>query len=370
MRKSHIRSSASVASFLSFATLVSVSLFAPSAFAHGDEPEHTSTEGEKKPEGEGAESKEGEGQGEHKEGEAKEGEGGEKGEAEEEAEWELTGDFVVGGANTDIATNGPPGPREGATKNALDSSRVTTVSMLLGLEHPINKRWTIGARMPFMEGDISSRTGLLGARNGIYIPGNLELGVTYKLPLAGRNLELTLEFGVPTGAGVEQPSQEDIDADPTRTYQYNAIDKAAVMRASSWARGQLDSGLFEPGRIAITPKVAMPIDFGKLSIRPMLKVENLADVTGAASQGYVGELVFGARVAYRVHPNIEPGVAAWANILFTKAEESDPSIIAVNPYVRFVFPHVKPYVGAILPVFGHLWTDKAYGINFGAIVEL
>lgn len=335
---------------------VSMSLFTASfALAHGDEPEHK-PEGaagaeEKKPEGDTAEKHEG------------------KEEKEEEAEWEVTGDLVVGASNTDIVTAGPPGRLENVPDNKLDSSRVTMISFLLGLEHPINDKVTVGARMPFMDGSISSRTGLLGSRNGIFIAGNLELGATYKMPLAGHNLELTLELGLPTGAGIEQPSKEEVEADPNKSLQYNRIDKAAVMRATSWSRGQLDSGLFEPGRIGITPKVVYPIDMGKLSIRPMLKVENLIDVTGDAGQGYVGEIVAGAKVGYRVHEKVEPGIAAWANILYTKAEIDDPSVIVVSPYVRFHLPHVKPYVGAILPVFGHLWTDKAYGINAGAVAE-
>jgi len=340
--------------------LVSMSLFTASfALAHGDEPEHKTEEGaapagegEKKPEGDTAEKKEGKEEGEEK-----------------EPDWEIVGDLVVGAANTDIVTAGPPGRREAVPENTLDSSRVTVVSMLLGLEHPINEKFTVGARMPFMDGSIASRTGLLGSRNGIFIAGNIELGATYKMPLAGHNLELTLELGLPTGSGVEQPSKEEIEADPGKTYQYNRIDKAAVMRATSWSRGQLDSGLFEPGRIGITPKVAYPIDMGKLSIRPMLKVENLVDVTGDAGQGYVGELVFGARIGYKVTPMIEPALAGWANILYTKAEIDDPSVIVLSPQVRFHLPHVKPYVGAILPVFGHLWTDKAYGINAGAVAE-
>ncbi len=333
---------------------VSMSLFTASfALAHGDEPEH-------KPEG--AEEKKAEGDTAEKKEEGKE-------EKEEEAEWEVTGDLVVGAANTDIVTAGPPGRREGVTENTLDSSRVTVISFLLGLEHPINDKITVGARMPFMDGSIASRTGLLGSRNGIFIAGNFELGATYKMPLAGHNLELTLELGLPTGSGVEQPSKEEIEKDPAKTYQYNRIDKAAVMRATSWSRGQLDSGLFEPGRIGITPKVGYPIDMGKLSIRPMLKVENLIDVTGDAGQGYVGEIVFGARAGYRVHPKIEPGLAAWANILYTKAEIDDPSVVVVSPYVRFHLPHVKPYVGGIIPIVGHLWADKAYGVNIGAVAE-
>ena len=331
---------------------VSMSLFTASfVLAHGDEPEHKNETGEKKAEGETAE--------EHKEGEKH----------EEEAEWEVTGDLVVGAATTDIVTAGPPGRLEGKPENTLDSSRVTVVSFLIGLEHPLNDKFTVGARMPFMDGSISSRTGLLGSRNGIFVAGNFELGATYKLPLGGHNLELTLELALPTGAGVEQPSKEEIEADPNKTYQYNRIDKAAIMRATSWSRGQLDSGLYEPGRIGITPKIGYPIDMGKLSLRPMLKVENLIDVTGDAGQSYVGEIVFGARAGYRVHPMVEPGLAAWANILYTKAEIEDPHVIVVSPYVRFHFPHVKPYVGAILPVFGHLVDDKAFGINAGAVAE-
>jgi hypothetical protein len=333
---------------------VSMSLFTASfAFAHGDEPEHKPAEGEQKHEDK-AEKHEGH--------EGKE-------EKEEEAEWEVTGDFVVGSTTTDIVTAGPPGRREGTPENTLDSSRVTVLSFLIGLEHPITERVTVGARIPFMDGNITSRNGLLGARNGIFIAGNLELGATYKLPIGSHHLELTMELGLPTGSGVEQPSKEEIEAEPTKTYQYNRIDKAAVMRATSWSRGQLDSGLYEPGRIGITPKIVLPLDFGKLAVRPMVKVENLIDVTGDAGQSYVGEIVGGVRVGYRVHEMVEPGLSAWANILYTKAEINDPSVIVLNPYVRFHLGHVKPYVGAILPVFGHLVDDKAYGINAGAVAE-
>ena len=298
-------------------------------------------------------------------------EGDEKKEHEEELEeaWEVFGDLAVGGANTDILTAGEPGRRETNPENTFDSSRVMTLSFLVGLEHAISEHITVGAKMPFIEGNISSRTGLLTSRNGIFIAGNLELGGTYKLHVGKNELELTMEVALPTGAGIDQPSKEEVESDPTKTYQYNRLDKAAVMRATSFATGQLNSALYEPGRIGVIPKAQMPMRFGKLTITPMAKVENLIDVTGDAGQTYVGELVIAANGAYRVHKNVEPGLAAWANILYTKAEIDDPSIIALAPYVRFPIGAFKPYVGATLPVFGHLVADKAYSINAGVAAE-
>jgi hypothetical protein len=141
------------------------------------------------------------------------------------------------------------------------------------------------------------------------------------------------------------------------------------MRAANFATGSINSALYEPGRIGVIPKAQLPMKFGKLTVVPMVKVENLIDVTGDAGQTYVGELIVAANASYRVHKNVEPGLAAWANILYTKAELDDPSIIALQPYVRFPVGAFKPYVGATVPVFGHIVTDKAFAINGGVVAE-
>jgi hypothetical protein len=336
----------------SLGVIVASLFFGSIALAHGPEPEKEAKPEETKP----------------GEKDQKEAEGKEHGE-EAEASWEVAGDLAVGFANTDILTAGQPGRREATPENTFDSSRVTTLTFLLGLEHAISEHVIVGAKIPFIEGNISSRSGLLSNRDGIFIAGNLELGGTYKMPLGKNELELTMEVALPTGAGVDQPSKEEVEADPTKTYQYNRLDKAAVMRAANFATGSINSALYEPGRIGVTPKAQLPMRFGKLSIVPMVKVENLIDVTGDAGQTYVGELIIAANAFYRVHKYVEPGLAAWANILYTKAEIDNPSIIALQPYVRFPVGALKPYVGATLPVFGHIIDDKAFAINGGLVAE-
>jgi hypothetical protein len=168
---------------------------------------------------------------------------------------------------------------------------------------------------------------------------------------------------LPTGGGTEQPLATEVAADKEKHFAYRSIDRAALAKVAQWSRGSYDSALFEPGRLGFVPQVGARFTVGKATILPALKVENLIDVTGDASQRYVGELVAGVRGAYRVIDVVEPGLGLWTNITYTKTEEHNVDVGVVSPFVRFPLGHVTPEVGAIVPVFGQLADNKAFGIR-------
>jgi hypothetical protein len=300
---------------------------------------------------------------------AEKGEG--KAEEEKEPDWEATADFVGGSTSTDVLNEGRPTRVELPPANVFDSTRITTFSFVFGLERHIGKKLTVGARMPIIDAELRSRSGAADPRS-VFMAGNLELEGEYKIAHA-KTWEVfgALGLAIPTGGGKEQPTADEVAADKEKRFDYRRYDRWAAGRAASFVRGAYDSALFEAGRFGIVPKVGAEWKAGKLSVEPTLKVENLIDVTGDAAESYIGELVGGVRASYLVVPHVEPLLHAWASAVFAGAgQEKDTTFIVVSPGVKFPFEHVvTPEVGAIVPLVGHLWDDKTWGVRVAVVGE-
>lgn len=289
---------------------------------------------------------------------------------EKEPDWEASADFVAGNTSMDVLNAGRPTRLELPPANIFDSTRVTAYSFLFGLERHIGEKISVGVRLPIVDAELRSRTGSAEPRS-VFIAGNLELEGAYKIA-KGKSWDVYVGLGLalPTGGGKEQPTAEEVEKDKQNRFDYSRYDRWAAGRAASFVRGAYESALFEAGRFGIVPQVTANWRSGKLSVRPQLKVENLIDVTGDAKESYVGEIVGGVRVGYLVVPHVEPGLRAWANATFTSTEEKDTTFVVVEPGVKFPFEHVvTPEVGAIVPVVGHLWDDKTWGVRVAVVGE-
>ena len=298
-------------------------------------------------------------------------EGAEAGEKKEEPEppWELYGEVVGGATTSDVLSQGRFTRIEQPPANTFDSTRVTAYSFLFGVERHIGERLTLGVRMPFVEAQLSSRTGANEDRS-VFVAGNVELEGAFVVA-HGKTWNLVASLGValPTSGGKEAPSMDEVAKDPEKKYEYKRYDNFAGVQAGSAVRGAYDSALFESGRLGIVPGVAANFHVQKLTVTPLVKVENLVDVTGDAKENYVGELVGGVRAAYRLFPVFEPGVHVWVNALYTHTEEKNTTIAAVEPYLRFLPAPFKITTGFILPFAGHLTDDKTFGVRVSVLGE-
>ena len=137
------------------------------------------------------------------------------------------------------------------------------------------------------------------------------------------------------------------------------------MRATERARGSYESALFEPDRIGFVPKVAGE-DRGGPGRDPTAGQGRGAgqDTSGDAEQKTIAEFVGGLRLSVHAGKFVEPGVNVWTNLTLTKHEEEHQNILAGYPYVRFkVSENITPEVGAILPFFGVIADEKAFGLR-------
>ncbi|MCL2724706.1 MAG: hypothetical protein FWD69_09745 [Polyangiaceae bacterium] len=294
--------------------------------------------------------------------EAKEGEEKKEEAEEKEPDWEVTGDFVGGATTLDVLRESKtPGER------GFDSMRVSAYSLVVGVERRLGERWKVGASIPFITAYLSSRTGESEGRSAQLI-GNLELEAAY-IFARGEHWELEGSLGValPTAGGKEQPSAEEFSAEPEGEFKFRSIDRFAAARAASFTRGLYSSSLFESGRLGLVPRVAAVFRFDKLTVSPMVKVENLIDTTGDASEKYVGEITGGVRAAYKVVPYFEPGLHAFINARFTSPAEFDALVL--EPNVRFPVGPIIPQVSVLIPVAGDLVDDKTFGVRVAIVGE-
>jgi len=289
-------------------------------------------------------------------------------EEEKEPDWEVAGDFVAGATTTDILNEGRPTRIEQPPQNVVDSTRITTFTLVAGVERKFGERFKLGARIPVIDAELRSRTGASDPRSTTLF-GNLELEGAYVLA-RGKSWDVTgvLELALPTAGGSEGPSAEQLEAAPTGRFDYRAIDRFAGAHAASATRGAYESALFAPGRVGVVPKITAHVRAGKLTIAPTVKVENLMDVTGDAENGYVAELVGGVRLSYLVTPYFEPAVHAWTTIAYTETDAFDA--LVVEPAVRFPLGRITPQLGVILPVAGNVADDKSWGLRLAVAGEL
>ena len=198
---------------------------------------------------------------------------------------------------------------------------------------------------------------------GEWVPAWLYMSITF--------LVASLGVALPTSGGKEPPTSAEVAADPTKRFDYKRIDTFAAAHAASATLGTYDSALFEPGNLGIVPQIAANIRVSELTITPMVKVENMFDVTGDSDETYINEIVAGVRAGVHVTAAFEPGVHVWVRDLHQQAHSENTSSAAgvVEPYLRFHFGGFEPAVSAILPFAGDLADSKTFGVRAGFVAE-
>ncbi len=290
-------------------------------------------------------------------------EGGEAAEGEEEREprrLKLDVDLVIGFGKTEIVSQDLPGSFGTTPATRLGEARTQTESLILSAGYGVTRHVTLGARLPLTYGSFAED----GRQSrGAGAVGNVELEAEYERELTERlGFVFALGIALPTAQGNELPSADEA----TRlgpSADLDALDRFALNRAAASSRGFEENALYEPKHLGVIPKVGLEIRVGKLQIDPYVKLESLFATTKDQPHSYTGELVLGARAAYRVASRLDLGVRAWANVPVSGSDVT--TVVAVEPEARLHLGSWTPRLGVIVPVAGPLTDPRFVGVRLG-----
>ncbi len=299
----------------------------------------------------------GEAHGEHGEAHGEHGDHGEEHEAEEK-KWSVSLDAVIGFGKTDVVTQDLPGSLATVPTTTRGPAQINAESFIIGLGYEVAHHVGVGARLPFSFGTFSQPG---RQTRGTSTLGNVELEAEYEYHL-NKQMKLIYVLGIslPTAQGDELPEAEaagklGIGSD------LNAYDRFAVNRAAAGSRGYEENALFEAKRFGIIPKVAFDAKFGKLTLQPYVKLENLISTISVPEHSYIGELILGVWAGYLVNPLFEPGIRAWTNIPIAGNDEG--AVAVIEPQVRLHVGSITPIIGGIIPFAGPLTEPQFGGIR-------
>jgi hypothetical protein len=294
--------------------------------------------------------------------EGRAGEHAEEAGGEHEDRYELGLDMVLGWGKVPFAVqNLPTTNAQALTYTRADQTPSDVQSFLLQGSAEVAEHVEVGFRLPFTFASFSPEGSVPRSATSL---GNLELEGAYSVPL-GRGLKLVAALGValPTAEGQEIPAglvnQSVSGADAS------AYDRWSLSRAAAFARGYEDNALFEPHRLGLVPKVALAYRARRLSVEPYVKVENLIGTSTLLDASYVGELVGGLRVGYRVLRHVEVALRGWVNVGFAGTADDKVTAAALEPMVAFPLGPVRPYAGVIIPLTGPPSDNGYVGVRIG-----
>jgi hypothetical protein len=277
-------------------------------------------------------------------------EGGEEDGEEKEPKVNLFIDGVFGFGDVPALNSNPPVTLGTAPSHTLENTHVASDSYILGGSYLVAKNLTIGARIPIVHAAFGPEN--LETQRGATTIGNLEIWAAYEKKLS-KQLAIIPELGIalPTAVGSELPTGDDVAANPTANYDNNANDRFSALQAASASRGLEESALFEAARIGIIPKIELEYKMKKLTIAPYVKLENLISTQSDPEHRYLGEIVPGFLVSYKVIKFLDVGLRGWASIAFDKEDHDNNALIVVEPQLRAHLGPIHPVVGLLLPVF-------------------
>jgi hypothetical protein len=237
--------------------------------------------------------------------------------------------------------------------NVVGPGRINTESFIIGGEYELTHNIGIGARLPFTFGNFTPPGQNSRAATAL---GSLEVEGAYTLHLNEQmKLVYALGMSLPTAQGDEVPAQEELDKIRGPIDQGN-YDRFSVNHAASASRAFEESALFEPKRLGFIPKVMFDYNANKIMIQPYIKMENLISTVSGAEHSYIGELILGAFLGYRVHQYFDTGVRVWTNVAFAGGGDT---VAAVEPQIRGHIGNVMPILGGVIPFAG--LTDPQFG---------
>jgi hypothetical protein len=283
-------------------------------------------------------------------------------EEEHEDRYRIGLDMVLGWGKAPFAVQNLPGPFVPLlTYTRADQIPSDVQSFILFGSAEIAEHVEVGFRLPFTFASFWPPGS--AARSATSL-GNLELEGEYVVPL-GRRLKLSLGLGValPTAEGQEIPA--DLVNQTVSTSNAAAYDRWSLSRAAAFARGYEDNALFDPQRFGLVPRIALSYESRGLSVEPYVKVENLIGTSTLLDASYVGELVGGLRVGYRVHRHVEVALRGWVNVGFAGTSDDKVTAAAIEPMVAFPLGPVRPYAGVIVPLAGPPHDNGYFGARLG-----
>jgi hypothetical protein len=181
-------------------------------------------------------------------------------------------------------------------------------------------------------------------------------------------LFFALGVALPTAQGDEVPtSKEEIDKLSGQIIDQNNYDRAALNRASAFSRGAEDNALFETKRLGLIPKVGLDYERKKILFQPYVKLENLISTHSGVAHAYIGEVVVGTFLGYRVHEMLDAGVRVWGNIPVAGSDSS--AVGVVEPQLRGHIGNITPLIGGIIPFAGPLTSPQFGGLRFAVAAK-
>ncbi len=279
-------------------------------------------------------------------GEDREGEEGE----EKEPKLAMWIDAVFGFGDVPALNTTPPTTLGTLPTHNLENTHVASDSYILGASYRLGESLELGARIPIVHANFSPE-GLQQSR-GTTTVGNLELFAAYEKKLSPK-LAIIPELGIalPTAAGDELPTGDEVESNRAKQFDTNAHDRFSALQAASASRGLEESALFESKRLGIVPKIELEYKMKKLTIAPFIKMENLIATSSSLEKGYLGEIVPGFLASYGVTKWLDVALRGWASIAFDKEDHDNNALIVVEPELRAHFGPIHPVVGLLLPVF-------------------
>jgi len=283
-------------------------------------------------------------------------------EVEHEDRFQLSLDMVLGWGNVPFAEQSLPTTGEQAlTYTRQDQTPSDVQSFIFKASAELSEHAEVGFRLPFTFASFSPDG---SASRSTTSPGNIELEGEYSVHL-GPRLKLLGGLGValPTAQGQEIPvGLANVPVSPADATSY---DRWSLSRAAAFARGYEDNALFDPHRLGLVPRIALTYGAGGLTLEPYVKVENLIGTSTLLATSYVGELVGGLRVGYRVHRHVEVALRGWVNVGFSGTADDKVTAAALEPQLAFPFGSVRPYAGVIIPLAGPPKDNDFVGVRVG-----
>jgi hypothetical protein len=283
-------------------------------------------------------------------------------EGEHEDRFQVGLDMVLGWGKVPFAVqNLPTTGNQALTYTRSDKTPSDVQSFILSGSAEVAPHLEVGFRLPFTFAGFAPEGSASRSATSL---GNIELEGEYTVPL-GPRLKLLGALGValPTAQGQEVP--EGLANLPAALANEAAYDRWSLSRAAAFARGYEDNALFEPQRLGLVPKLALAYESRGLAIEPYVKVENLIGTSTLLEKSYVGELVGGLRVGYRVHRHVEVALRGWVNVGFAGTADDKVTAAALEPQVAFPFGSVRPYAGVIIPLTGPPQDNGFVGVRLG-----
>jgi hypothetical protein len=277
---------------------------------------------------------------------------------EKAARLHIWADNVFGFGQTPVIVTSPIRLGSSPYNEQLQALRFTSQNADVGFSYePINDL-AIGVEFPITHITYDAD---LGPRSVTAID-NFELNAEYVRVIA-KHLALapSLEVALPTAQGEEEPSKEEVAADPGKVRDVTSLDRFSAQRAAAAARGWEENHLFAPHRLGVVPRIGLLYELGKLELEPYAKLGALFSTRGAP---FEGDVVLALRAGYRFHALFDAGARVWTNIPIGGSLPEDESPIGVvEPQVRGHFGALTPVVGVVLPFVGPLSHPENVGVR-------